>query len=498
MGDASSPWPAPVSASTPGPSGLPSPNPTQSFWQTSHPNALAHHRSTPSLPTKVDVVVIGTGISGTFAVNELLSSPSSTGSDHLSVLALEARTLCSAATGRNGGHLQPLIHSAHSGIIDFELRNFRHVESLIASNGIQCDFRRVPGALGFWNGEFFEAAKRELAGSERGHRDLVSVVEGRDHDRLTTLGLKGGVKGAIVQTLAATLSPYKLVVALWGQMLDEFEAHGRLNLQTETPVSGVEKVGDGWLLWTPRGAVTATHVVVATNAYTSHLIPLFGRLISPTQAQMSALLPPAESRYRKVVLAKSYGFVGVQDMDSVMSDYLVQNPLVDAGEGNGVVGSGGHLMFGGGRHKALNHGEGVWQDDYVDQEVERYLRSLPERLDLDTGGSSSPTEAAPLDIVASWTGIIGSSVDGHPWVGGVPDTPGLFVCAGYSGHGMTNAPLCGRYTAQLVRATIEGTPWGETDEAVGRRNEGIRVPKEYLINRERIERGLDNGQGSRS
>lgn len=76
------------------PSLLPSPHPTKSFWQQSDPFGIAEHRSTEGLPASVDAVIIGSGISGAFAARKL-----SMISDYR-IAVLEARNLCSAATGR--------------------------------------------------------------------------------------------------------------------------------------------------------------------------------------------------------------------------------------------------------------------------------------------------------------------------------------------------------------------------------------------------------------
>ncbi|KIX92509.1 uncharacterized protein Z520_11829 [Fonsecaea multimorphosa CBS 102226] len=628
MGDAGSPPPSSPSRSAshqPLRAGLPSTNPTKSFWQTSFPNTLAHHRSTPELPTHADVVVVGTGISGTFAVDELVKN------DGLTVLALEARTLCSAATGRNGGHLQPLIHSAPAHIIDFELRNFHHVEAL-ALNGLPegdddsdeddeghgkgdgnesqektasspsslspswCDFRRLEGCLGFWNEEYFNDAKRDLAATAASHvaRDAGNYksknMPGEDHTyaglarvvddpkELEALGLRtqSGAVGAIVQSVAASLSPYKLCVGLWRSLLGRFEQEDqaagmertrniqeplkarasrqrhRLNLQTDTPVTRLERGDGGWIVHSPRGSVHTHTVVLATNAYTSHLVPEFAPLIRPVQAQMSALVPPPSSSGHcntsssssgsevgnphkethreggtRKLIPMSYGFMGVGSMDRVMSDYLVQNPYITTSTSTSTSTSpnagGGHLMFGGGRHLSLHHGEGVWDDDFVDKPVERYLRSLPERLDLnldldtrdsgamygqnhnhlqnEAGSPSSPSLRPPpssssqlLDIAASWTGIIGHSADGHPWVGAAPqpEHAGIFVCAGYTGHGMTNAPLCGRAVARRAVRALRDMRAGRVDameqDETTEEDVDLDVPPEYLITRERIER----------
>lgn len=59
-------------------------------------------------------------------------------------------------------------------------------------------------------------------------------------------------------------------------------------------------------------------------------------------------------------------------------------------------------------------------------------------------------------IKATWTGVMGFTVDGLPLVGRLPRVATLregrneFVAAGYNGYGMPNAWLCGRHLADLV------------------------------------------------
>jgi glycine/D-amino acid oxidase-like deaminating enzyme len=40
--------------------------------------------------------------------------------------------------------------------------------------------------------------------------------------------------------------------------------------------------------------------------------------------------------------------------------------------------------------------------------------------------------------------------DEFPLVGAVPDSPGLYIAAGYSGHGVSMAFTCGALTARLA------------------------------------------------
>ena len=80
---------------------LPVANSTESYWQTP-PHRLASFRS--SWQDRADVVVIGSGITGSNVARNLLEHNAS-----LRVVLVEARRLCSGATGRNGGHCKPSI-----------------------------------------------------------------------------------------------------------------------------------------------------------------------------------------------------------------------------------------------------------------------------------------------------------------------------------------------------------------------------------------------------
>lgn len=83
------------------PSALPVPNSTEPFWRTQlHP--LDNHRSTPELPAKVDIAIVGSGYAGASVVYHILKTCKDTGAAPPSIAILEAREACSGATGRNG------------------------------------------------------------------------------------------------------------------------------------------------------------------------------------------------------------------------------------------------------------------------------------------------------------------------------------------------------------------------------------------------------------
>jgi len=82
--------------------GLPVPNSTFSYWRSElHP--IDSYRSSEKLPSECDIAIIGAGITGVSTAYHLsrLHAANNTGKKP-SIVILEAREVCSGATGRNG------------------------------------------------------------------------------------------------------------------------------------------------------------------------------------------------------------------------------------------------------------------------------------------------------------------------------------------------------------------------------------------------------------
>jgi len=127
---------------------------------------------------------------------------------------------------------------------------------------------------------------------------------------------------------------------------------------------------------------------------------------------------------------------------------------------------------------------GVWWDDEIDEPIAKHLRSkLSPPLDLtpiELHENSADNELV-LDASFEWTGIMGYSRDYHAWVGAVPEVlgggggdGGLYICAGYTGHGMPVAALAAR---EVVGIMAGG------QEAVQARS---RLPPEYQVTEARV------------
>ena len=84
--------------------GIPSTKSTSSFWIKYQQENLAKIQP-PDLPTSTDIVIIGSGITGASIARTLLTGDHGRHGPKPRIIMLEARDICSGATGRNGGHI---------------------------------------------------------------------------------------------------------------------------------------------------------------------------------------------------------------------------------------------------------------------------------------------------------------------------------------------------------------------------------------------------------
>ncbi|KAK0757468.1 hypothetical protein N5P37_010193 [Trichoderma harzianum] len=366
----------------------------------------------------------------------------------------------------NGGHCQSGYFVSPPHIAAFEHRTYCYLKEFVESHSIPCDWRATTG--------LFATAKKMIETIQAKYPDIganivVVTKEGckspsivlqseRSLKKLTLEDLRvGAAQGAVVQTNAASLWPYKLVAFVLERLLTA----GGFNLQTNTPVTGLKRAAFGrWTAHTSRGDISARHVLLATNVYTSHLLPQFADIIVPVRGQVSSLKSSPSAQPAKDPLDIGHTFYFVSDLTDRRDDYLAQRPP-----------PGAELIYGGGRIHAKGHGLGVLMDlsirDQGNVQGEHGIHSLKPDIE--------PT--------FEWSGIMGFSRDGWPWVGPVPETAGggggLWLCAGYSGGGMPNAALCAKAVVDMM---IPGH--GDGDEMAGQ----VDLPPEYLLTQERLEK----------
>ncbi|HEV3480285.1 MAG TPA: FAD-binding oxidoreductase, partial [Gaiellaceae bacterium] len=160
----------------------------------------------------------------------------------------------------------------------------------------------------------------------------------------------------------------------------------------------------------------ADQVVIATDGYTRGLVPELDAAVRPTRGQVLATEPLGELHFARPHYARQ-GY-----------DYWQQTP-------------DGRLVLGGRRDLSL---ETEWtSEEATTAPIQEQLELLVEQL-----------LARRPRITHRWSGIFGSSPDGLPLVGELPGRQGVWVAAGYSGHGNVLGLACG----ELVADAILGRP----------------------------------------
>ncbi|KAI9437016.1 FAD dependent oxidoreductase [Lactarius indigo] len=434
---------------------LPVNDPTVPFW-TVPPAEIPIDNDAP-LPSHVDVLVIGSGITGASCTRTLLRH----GPPGLRVLVLEARDVCSGATGRNGGHINaPLFHDypqlksefgleSAKRIIRFRLAHLPAVREAVDDIGAlnYSQVRDVEKLDVYFDRGTFEESLKAL---EEWKADMPEeaagccVVEGKEAAK--RFQLSELVVGVIVSPGGAA-HPYRTVTSIFKNLLQQYP--DQFDLFTQTPCTGItppSTVTPQYTIQTPRGAVTAHHIIHATNGWSSHLLPGLRGKIVPIRGLMTAQRPG-------MGLPTSASSPGARAHIFYYTppgyDYLTQLPN-HSGEAELLFGGG---VVQGGRITLTE--VGVSDDSAYSMAIASHIQgALPEYFGRANWGAEG----------ALWTGILGFSADLQPWMGRVPPavsgradgavrslaTPGEWVSAGYSGEGMVHAWLCAHALALML------------------------------------------------
>lgn len=414
--------------------GYPSPNGTKPFWHSqSHPRA--NHQS--QWPTDiVDVVVIGSGLTGMNLVRTLLNKR-----PNLRVVLVEARSLCSGATGRNGGHCKTMTFAMweerkHSFGIEEAVRisafEHKHLEAMakaIKDEGVDCDLVLTEGIEAYYDQKDFDKAVAALE-DMRAHApylaDKHTVYTDKKHLQ-QVLKLSPRAVGA-VGIPAASMWPFKWISTVLGRLIDQ----GKLNVQTNTPVRQiVDRAEDSYAtVRTDRGDIKAKHVVHATNAWLGRLLPELRPFISPVRGNVVSYAPVKKNGGKGISplgLDSRYSLwlrYGAKDYD-----YLIQRE-----DGGVVVG------------RANTGRKATGDDSETDLSAMAHLRGFAEEA------VASPLPGANTQITHAWAGILAFSQDGVPFAGRLP-FPGRthqWVCGGYHATGMIKAFLTSQMLAGLI------------------------------------------------
>ncbi|VDC22496.1 NAD(P)/FAD-dependent oxidoreductase [Pseudogemmobacter humi] len=375
------------------------------LWEKSAPPPPA----TPALEgeAQTDVAVIGAGYTGLSTALHLVEQG-------ISATVIEAAEIGFGGAGRNVGLVnagmwvmpEDLIRTLGTDygnrLLDFLGAGPSYVWEMVRRHAIDCEANPV-GTLHAGDGKkgFTELTERARQWQARGAPvELMGKAEAA-----LALGT-GYYEGALLDRRAGTIQPLAYARGL---------AHAAVRagavIHTSTPATGIARDGNGWRITTPRGALKAGRVVLATDAYT--------RLVMQDIARQQVTLPYFNMATRPlpedVVRQILPGRQGVWDTREVLLSfrYDAQNRL--------VFGSVGALRnTGTAIHRA-------W--------AKRALRRIYPQI-------------GTVEFESEWFGSIGMTSDNLPRFHRLDE--GIFAFCGYNGRGIAPGTVFGRAMASFL------------------------------------------------
>lgn len=363
-----------------------------------------------------DVAIIGGGFTGISAALHLAQAG-------VSVAVLESRYVGWGASGRNGGFC-----CLGGGMLDnqqldkafgrqgrdewyqAEHASIRFVEELISRFGIDVDRHSNGETQLAHRPRDFERMKGELEYFAENYGVEARLTAKAD---LAAEGMNAGFEGAITVPIGFGLNPRKYITGL----ASAAEAAGA-RIFHDTPVTGIARPSSGFELSTPQGVLHAAKVIVATNGYSAEDLPdWFAGRYMPTQSSIIVTRPMAEAE------------LTAQGWTSSQASYDSRNLL---------------------------HYFRLMPDN-------RMLFGVRGGLMATTGSEGRAMKRARADFDAMfpawrgvetpnfWSGMVCIARKQMPFVGEVPDSPGLFASLCYHGNGVAMASYCGGLLADLVQ-----------------------------------------------
>lgn len=340
---------------------------------------------------RVDVAVIGAGITGCSCAYTLARAG-------LSVRVHDARSVAEGASGRNGGFV------LRGGAARYDVA--RETYGVDASRDL---WRLTETYLDRLEELFGDALRRSgslrLAADDEERDDITTEFEALREDGFAAEWvdelpppLAGRFRGAIFHPGDGSIQPARVV-----RRLARLAAERGVEFAEGSRVEALEDLD-------------AEHVLLATDGSGRGLLPELDDAIWPARGQVVATEPLG----RRVFDCPHYARQGF--------DYWHQA-------------DDGRLVLGGFRDFSL-------LSELTDEEV-----TTPEiQAALDDFLAELLGDAPK--VTHRWAGIFGITQDMLPLVGPVPRRDGLWVAAGYSGHGNVLGFMCG----DLVAEAIAGRP----------------------------------------
>ena len=222
-----------------------------------------------------DVAVIGAGFAGLSAARRLLQLDPSLG-----VVVLEAGRVAEGSAGRNSGFMIDLPHELtsddYAGAGDDRAVTARNRQAIEFASDAVDEYQINPAFFdraGKINGAVSSAALAHNQSYAEHLQKLREPHEMLDARALRDLTGSAHYAGGLYTPGTVLLHPAGYIRGLAAGLSD------KVTIFEATPVLQLTRTGPGWQLRTPKGRVTAAHVIMATNGHLESFGYARGRLM---------------------------------------------------------------------------------------------------------------------------------------------------------------------------------------------------------------------------
>jgi glycine/D-amino acid oxidase-like deaminating enzyme len=371
---------------------------------------------------EADVAIIGGGFTGLSAAHFIRKN-----SPAKSVIVLEAMGCGNGASGRNGAMLLNMTADRYMNfgpdpamdkrIYDLTSENIKFLQSLPDVTGVDFEIE-TNGSLQVLNTASDVA---ECGAYVEKARSLGFPVEFWSKDQTAAAVGTTAYDGAFYDPQSGQLHPMKLVHAL--KTLAEISG---ARIYENTVVTRVEEAPEHEITTLDGHKVRAKSLVLATNAYSSHLGYLRNQ-IAPIHnyVAMTRQLPPAT--IERIGWRRRIPFSDSRTLVHYLG--LTRDNRIHIG--------------GGASDYSFNDGLGD-----MPHSAERFAALQRELIRIFPGLDG-------ISFEATWSGLVDCSLDFSPSVGRTGKFQNIYYGVGYSGHGVNLTSLFGRIIADLERGAVE-------------------------------------------
>ncbi len=382
-------------------------------------------------PDSADAVIIGSGYTGVMAGWELARRGKV-------AVVLEQEHLGFGASTRNGGMVLPgfkvgletlLRRFGERGLAlaRYSLDAVGLVERTIAQEGIDCGYQPTGNLELAYRPSHAAALKANLPAQASVFGDRVRFLE---RDQLDAEIGSTAYHGGLLVEVGGGLQPAKYHAGL----VRAARRAGAIICE-RTPATGLTRQrGGGFHVATPRGSVSAAHVLLATNGYTTGLVPAIQRRVVPVGSYLIATEP------LEPALARTLSPRGRMFFDT--KNFLYYWRLLED-------------------HRMLFGGRASFAPTTIARARDWLYRAML-RVHPQVGG---------VRVTHAWGGRLGFSIDRMPHIGRID---GITYALAYCGTGVAMATAFGRQAAAFISGEplppfltmdfppvplYRGTPW---------------------------------------